>query len=143
MFASSLYNVLVNDTILTNYVSTFDKTQTGSVPSIFKNSAPENIEFPYIVFRIYGTGGEDSSVDTFNVMIDIFDYGESGKDAILIERRIVELLDRMHLDHSYYDTIRFFRRGADFVEANKNPRAIQYNIRFRARAGRSGWMQQF
>lgn len=135
MFDSSLYSILVKDTELVNLLSEY-----RGQPSIFSNHAGENVDFPYIVFRIYGTGGQDHAVDSFQVNIGIFEYGESAKNARLIARKVEEILDLEHLDHEYYDTIRLFRRGTDFVEGNEDPRAQQYNISFTARAGRSGWM---
>ena len=137
MFESSILNVLKNDNEFLSYVSTYKEE-----PSIFSNSAPENVDFPYVVFSINNTSDEDSVVDAFNVLFNYFDFSYSGKKARLATKRIVELLDRQHLNDDYYDTIRFFHNSINFVERGKeeDPRAQHYNLRFTARAGRSGWM---
>lgn len=135
MFESALFQVLVNDADLVSKVSLFK-----GAPSIFEGTAPENVDFPYVTFSIHGGGGPDSAVDTFTITVTYFGWANSGKAARLAVRRIIELLDRQHLSHEYFDTIRVFRGGFDEVE-NEDPRAQQYYARFTARAGRSGWMR--
>lgn len=137
MFESALLNVLKNDSELVSYVSTYK----GKV-SMFSNRGPENVDFPYITCSIHEAGGSDATVTTFNIFINYFDYSNSGKQARQASKRIQELLDRQHISDEYYDTIRCFMEGTDFVEGNEDPRAQQYNTKFSARAGRSGWMKK-
>ena len=136
MWESTLYNKLVNDGALVGYVSTYRDN-----PSIFSDSAPENVDFPYIVFRIDGTTGPDSALDVFNVTIDYFDFQYSAKNSRLAIRRIVEILDREHLQDDYYKTIRMFKSWSSSVSTNEmDPRAKHYVVKFTARAGRKGWI---
>ena len=135
MFETSLTTLLKSDSTLIADLSTYEDS-----PSIFPNKAPRKVEFNYVVFSIHGTGTEDSVIESFNIMVNFFGYDLSGVVARRATRRIIELLDRTHLDHSYYDNIRIFAAGGiDYVETN-DLRAQHYNIRFTARAGRSGWM---
>jgi hypothetical protein len=61
-------------------------------------------------------------------------------------KRIIELLDREHLQHADFKTIRLFkswsspapRQGED-----RDPRAQHYIVRFTARAGRKGWIDNY
>lgn len=138
MFDSSLLAILQGDSTLTNLLSTYTTT-TGEKAAIFSNSASEVAEFPYLVFDISSTSSEDSVVETFNVMINIFDYNTSGIDGKLAARRVIELLDLQQLTHAYYDTIRFRIAGQDSFESTDDPKAKHQNIRFTVRAGRSGW----
>ncbi len=138
MWESALYTKLIGDGYLSRYVSTYKNS-----PSIFSSSAPENVDFPYIVFTISETSGPDSAVDVFNVTIDCFDFDLSAKNSRLAARRIIELLDREHLDHEYYQTIRIYKSWsaqAPRQDEDTDPRAQHYTIRFTARAGRKGWI---
>lgn len=134
MFESTLFQILSTDPTLTGYLSSYDGT-----PSVFSNMAPENVEFRYLVFRIDGTTGPDSAVDTFDIIINIFDYSYSSKNIRLAGRRCIELLDRKHFSHEYFDTIRVFRDTINYIDS-ESPQAQHYEYRFTARAGRSGWM---
>ena len=138
MWESALYNKLVADEILIKMVSSH-----CGYPSIFSNSAPENVAFPYIVFTIAETSGPDSAVDVFSVTIDHFDFVKSAYLSRLAAKRLIELLDREHLDHHYYKTIRIFKSWAaqaSRVNEDRDPRAQHYIVRFTARAGRKGWI---
>ena len=136
MFESSLLAVLAADSTLTDYLSTY-----GSRPAIFSNSAPAQVDFDYMVFTISDTGNGDSVVNEFRVSIDFFGYGKSGANIRSAIRRTIELLDRTHLTHDYYDSIRLFKGGIEFIET-EDPKAQHYNLEFTARAGRSGWMDE-
>lgn len=136
MFETSLINLLRGDSTLTDDLSTYD----GS-PSVFPNKAPKKVDFNYIVFSVHGAGTEDSVIENFNIFVNFFAYDLSGVVARNATRRVVELLDRTHLDHNYYDNIRIFSTGGiDYMETN-DLRSQHYNARFIARAGRSGWMR--
>lgn len=139
MWESALYEKLINDSYLTSrFVSTYN-----SDPSIFSSSAPENVDFPYIVFSISETAGGDSVVDEFDVTIHCYDFDRSAHNSRLAARRIVELLDREHLSHEYYKTIRIFKElvmQAARQSEDTDPRAQHYVIKFSARAGRKGWI---
>lgn len=140
MWESALYTKLINDSDLIQYVS-----KLNSVPSIFSNSAPENIEFPYIVFVIENTSGPDSAVDVFSVTINHFDWNQSAKRSRLAIQRIIELLDRSHITHDYYQTIRIFKSGSGSAgreNEDRDPRAQHQIVRFTARAGRKGWIDK-
>lgn len=140
MFDSTLHQILSTDVDLTNRISTYN----GS-PSVFGNSAPENVDFNYIVYRISNTGGD--VVETFNVIINIFGYSYSGVIVRETVNRMVSLLDRNHtnilnnIEHENYYKIRFFKTGIDPVE-HKDPKAQHYNLRFLVRATRKGWINK-
>lgn len=139
MWDSALYDKLIGDSELAQFVSTF-----SGKPSVFSDSAPENVDFPYIVFTINGSTNPDSVVDTFSVEIAHFDFYQSAKRSRLAIRRAIELLDREHLTHSYYQTIRIYRTwsgSAARENEDRDPRARHYIARFTARAGRKGWIE--
>ena len=139
MFEAAVLDVATADSELTSFLSTY-ASEEGTAPSIFFNSAPPKTEFDYLVFTITDTGNEaDSVIDLFVVTFDYFGYSKSSSNAVDAMKRIVELFDRTHLSDSYYDTIRFFKTGIDYVESG-DPLAQHYNTRFKTRAGRSGWM---
>lgn len=140
MFDAILITTLRNDAELASYVSTHTLKNGSTIPAMFGNSAPEGVNFPYITTRISDVGNDDDSVvDAFAVTINIFGYGKSGINERNASKRIIALLDREHLSDDYYDNIRFLKSGNDYVET-KDPKAQHYNVRFSARAGRSGWM---
>lgn len=137
MFESALYQVFVTDQELISYLNTHK-----GIPAVFDRKGPKNIDFNYLIFRIHGSGDPtEPTVDTFTISVDFFGYERSGKTARAAMKRVVELLDLKHLKDEYYDTIRIWRDGVDEIE-NTDPRAQQYNARFKARAARSGWMEK-
>lgn len=137
MFGLSLKNVLKVDALLIADLSTFE-----SAPAIFENRAPAKVEFNYLVFTINNTGGNYAAVDNFDVTIDFFGYELSGVTARRAVKRIVDLLDRSHLSHDDYSLIRLFKEDVYFVET-PDIKSQHYNVRFSARAVRSGWMGNF
>jgi 3'-phosphoadenosine 5'-phosphosulfate sulfotransferase len=140
MWESSLLSILVADDELKSYVSTYGGT---NAPSIFSNSAPENVEFPYIVFTISGMSSPGSELDVWSVQIDHFDFATSGKTGRLAGYRIEELLDRQHLQHAKFKTIRLYKdwsAPAGRVEEDKDPKSQHFIVRLTARAGRKGWI---
>jgi len=143
MWESSLYTKLTNDLELTRFVSTYGSGEL-EVPSIFSSSAPENVDFPYIVFTLDGSGSPDDSViDVFDVQIAVFDFNESAKDSRLAIRRLEELLDKTNMVHDYYTKIRISRTNsyqANRDNEDKDPRAQHFIARFSARACRKGWI---
>ena len=139
MWESALYSKLINDPELIQYVSLYN-----NIPSIFSNSAPENVAFPYIVFVISNTGGPDSAVDTFDVVINHFDFKESAKRSGMAVKRIIELLDREHITHADFTPIRLYKTWAASAgreNEDRDPRAQHYIVRFSGRAGRKGWIE--
>lgn len=140
MWDSALYTKLINDSELIQYVSLHN-----GQPSIFSDSAPENVDFPYIVFVITNSGGPDSALDVFDVVINHFDFQQSSKRSRMAILRIIELLDRAHLTHDYFTPIRMFKRwsgSAGRENEDRDPRARHYIVRFAARAGRKGWIEE-
>lgn len=138
MWDSALYTKLTSDSELIQYVSLYN-----GQPSIFSDSAPENVDFPYIVFVITNGNGPDSALDVFDVVINHFNFEQSAKRSRLAIRRIIELLDRSHITHDYYKTIRMFKTGSGSAgreNEDRDPRAKHYIARFTARAGRKGWI---
>jgi len=140
MWDSALYTKLINDNELIQYVS-----RTGDYPSIFSDSAPENVAFPYIIFTIAGTNGPDSAVDVFSVTIDHYDFQQSAKRSRLAIKRIVELLDREHLEHADFKAIRLYKSWTAAAPKSDeiDPRARHYIAKFSARAGRKGWIENY
>ena len=139
MFEKSLIDVLKADSELIALISTFKDS-----PSIFSHSAPENTEFPYIVFDIYMDDNIDSVVDKFEIFFNFFDHSNSAARARKVSRRLIELLDRQTLEDDYYNYIRFFRTSIDIVKENdEDPRKVHYITRFMARAGREGWIKNY
>ena len=140
MFEDTLLDALTNHTELTAYLSTYtDGTETS--PAIFSNSAPAKAEFIYLVFRINDIGNiEDSAIDIFDVMIDLFGYSKSGVNERLAVKKIDAVLDKQSLTNDdYFDNIRFKKTGIFFVDTD-DIKSQHYHIKFEARAGRSGWM---
>jgi hypothetical protein len=138
MFDSSLLTYLRSDSELASYLST--SVISGlTVPSVFSNKAPEGTQFNYVVFSIHSSGGDYAAMETFTILIDIFGYSLSGVEVRDAVKRITKLLDRQHLSHEDYATIRIFLEGKDFIETG-DIKSQHYNVRFTARAGRSGWM---
>jgi hypothetical protein len=136
MFESSILTVLKADTALAAMVST-----VASSPAIFSGQAPEDTPFPYIVFDINGYDGGSLAVDRFTVSLNYFDQSTSSKKAREAVQRIISLLDYTTLSHTQYNAIRLFRSSFGPV-AMDDPRDIQYNIIFDARAGRKKWITE-
>lgn len=136
MFESSVLETLAADTELISYVSTYQ-----GAPSIFCESVPEGVDFNYIVFTIEEDDNTGYHVmDSFDLKIDVFGYDKSGLTVRRAIRRIIEILDRQHLTHEYFDRIRIFKDSPMIYINNEDPKAKQYQLRFKARAGRSGWI---
>ena len=148
MFQASLLDLLTNDSTLTSFLSTYTPKgnvvggEVESIPSIFFNSAPEKIDFTYLTFKISDVGNDEGMcIDVFALTLDVFDYGKSSLNVTRIMQRLIDLLDHQHITNdTYLDTIRLFKEGSDFVESG-DPLAQHFNMRFSARAGRSGWMK--
>ena len=135
MFEASVLSVITVDATLISYLSTHKEA-----PSMFFNSAPEGVDFNYLVFDILDEGNEDDpAIDLFVLTFSLFGYSKSGADIQDAAKRIVELLDHTHLSSSYYDTIRIYKREIRFIPKD-DPKAQHYRVSFDARAGRSGWM---
>jgi hypothetical protein len=130
MFESALITKLADDNILADIL-----TEYSSAPAIFSDLAPEDAEMPYVVIRIIRSANECPAIQEFTVYVDYFDYDKSAADSRKAAERIELLLDRAHLEHARYKTIRiFFFAGSPVIEPD--PRAIHYNLQFSARAGR-------
>jgi len=136
MFESSIVKLLRADNMLVSKLSTYN-----SMPTIFSNQAPEGTQFPCIVFYIHRTQSDDACLDGFVLMVDYYSYGVSDVNANIAVERIEFLLDRAHLEHDRYDTIRVFFFSGTTVP-DPDPRMYHYNLQFNARAGRKKWMQQ-
>ena len=133
MFESALLTKLQNDGTLTGYLQTY-----GGRPAIFANRAPEKAEMPYITFRIDRQRGDDSIVQRFNVYVDFWDRDKSEKDSRTAAKRIELLLDKAILSTSEYSCIRLsFFSGGPIDQAD--PRDIDQNLQFEARAGRKNY----
>jgi hypothetical protein len=136
MFESSVVDILKSDGVIATKLS-----QYMGEPAIFSDQAPEGSSFPYIVFYITITQVDDSCIHDFNLMVDFYGGGTSAKSAREICERIEYLLDRKHIAHDRYDTIRcFFFAGSAVPESD--PRITHYNLQFNCRGGRKKWMQQ-
>jgi hypothetical protein len=135
MFESTLITFLQNDNILAGYVS-----QYNSKAAIFSDEAPEDAELPYIVLRITSSAGPDPSVQKFSIFIEYFDDNKSRVNSRAAASRTILLLDRKHLDHDRYATIRiYFFDGSPIEECD--PRKIHYSLQFEARAGRKAFAE--
>ena len=126
---------LINDTILTSYLSQFKNN-----PSVFNKSAPENVPFPYLIFEVSGRGSEDSVIDEYSVSFSVYDHNYTDNTVYKIVIRLEQLFDRVHLSDSYFDTIRFKKETGSYMN-HEDPRAKHFVFLFNVRAGRSGWMQ--
>jgi len=130
MFESALITKLAADDILAYYL-----TEYSGAPAIFSDLAPEDAVMPYAVVRIIRNSNECPAVQEFTVYVDYFDYDNSAVNSRKAAERIELILDRVHLEHAKYKTIRmFFFSGGPVIEPD--PRAIHYNLQFTARAGR-------
>lgn len=141
MFESSLLTALAGDVTLAALLGTYG---TPARPAIFADMAPQDAENAidgelYLVFSISKSAANSISVDSFNVMVDIFSRGTSKVKLRAAAYRVEGLLDQQSLTHSRFSNIRFYRFSAGPVSAG-DPRDNHYNIQLTARAVRSGWM---
>jgi len=121
------------DMELALYLSEYKK-----YPAIFSDEAPEDAVLPYIVFRIKQSAGDDPAVQNFAIFIDYFDDQKSRVNSRAAANRLVLLLDRKHLDHNRFGTIRIFFFDGSPVEEGDS-RKIHYSLQFDARSGRKAF----
>lgn len=138
MFESSLVEKLRDDAELVSYVSTYELS-SKTIPSIFAGKAPKKVDFNYITCRISRTDSGYAALATFNIFIDFFGYELSSSTAKKAAIRLEDLLDSSHLTHPEFNLIRLKLEAGDFMEIS-DVKAQHYNLRFTARAARSGWM---
>lgn len=140
MFESALLTKLRSDATLLTYVEDFI-VNSGTVPAIFSDFAPESASMPYVVFRISQSAADHLGIMMFNVYIDYYDYNKSASNARKAVERIQYTLDRAVLEHSRFGYIRLYFFDSGKLE-EADPRSIRYNMQFTARAGKSKWMTE-
>jgi hypothetical protein len=137
MFESAIVGALKNDNELSALL-----TKYKGEPAIFSPMAPEGAKMPFVTFRIVLRNAEGGPIQDFYVFCDVYDRSTNAEPMRKAVERIEYTLERAHLTHERYDTIRMFQfAGSDVPE--ENPCDLHYNIQFKARAGRKKWMQQF
>lgn len=137
MFEGSLIALLAADTALASLLTTFE-----SVPAIFTGAAPQKAERPYIVFDIDKTAVENLAVSGFDIVLDIYNRDESGKEMREIAERIEFVCDRVEIKtDARFDTIRLFYEDGREVE-NTDVKIRHYIVRLSARAGRKKWAEE-
>jgi hypothetical protein len=136
MFEQALLDKLKTSKTLCDYVSAY-----AGQPSIFSDSAPEMVDFPYVVFRIQTKSTDTPALHSFSIFIDLFDYDKSRAKTRTAAETIEYLLDEKILTSERYDNIRCFYFSGGFT-AEEDPRANHYNMQFSARAGRKKWANQ-
>lgn len=107
-------------------------------PSVFSGQAPEDIEFPYIVFDIVEREPEDNVITRFEIQMNIFDYGTSETNIRKIAFSVSNALDNKILQCERFSDIRT-RRNVRYKITVPDPRGIQYYLEFEARGSRSYW----
>lgn len=133
MFESALIATLRSDVTLAALVDTY-----RSAPAIFTGAAPEQMgpDARYIIVTIDQNSPPDTTIDNFTINLDYYAHGTSWADARAAAFRVIELLDRIHLDHERYGAVRLFRDGATPIHDPSDPLEIHYNSRVYARGGR-------
>ena len=127
----------VIDVIASNPVNTLLSSYRGR-PSVFSKTAPEEIDFPYVVIDIQETSPSDSIITRFLIEINVFDYSTSEKIAREIVFSISNALDNIILQSERFADIRI-RRGTVQSVSVPDPRGIQYYLQFEARGSREYW----
>lgn len=107
-------------------------------PSIFSGQAPEEIDFPYIVFDIVERNPEDNIITRFEILMNIFDYSTSETTIRKIAFSISNALDNITIQCERFSDIRL-RRGTRYKVNVPDPRGIQYYLTFDARGSREYW----
>jgi len=138
MFESSLLELFQSDPELVALVST-DGEGEYKQPSIFSDLAPEEVDLPYIVFKIDRYPSDHLSVDRFFINVDYYGRGSSYEDARKASERVELLTDTKELTHSRYTHIRMYRASAGTVPED-DPREIHYNTQITARACRKSFI---
>jgi len=134
MFEGEIITLFLNSTDIVDNISSY-----AGQPSIFTNEAPEEVDFPYIVFDIRTISPPDSIIDRFMVDIDCYDYKNSGAGLRTLVNSINETLDNQRVNNSRYSDIRI-RRDIYSRVPTGDPRAFHYHIQIEARATRKKWM---
>jgi len=136
MFEGSLITFLAADSALVALLSPFG---TPAGPAIFSSAAPQRAVLPYIVFDIDVNAVENLAASGFDVIIDIYDRQESGKNLRDIAERIEIVCDREIIyNDDRYGQIRLFWEDSREVE-NSDVKIRHRVCRLSARAGRKKW----
>jgi len=137
MYEKELIARLAGDSELVSLLGTYNNK-----PCIFDQEKPKTPPFPYLVIRIekYGV---DAAVSKFTTVIDYF--GHTSERSRLQARQAVErieyLLKYYSLASERYSDVRHYE--CDIIPVpNEDPRAVQYSVRFDARAVESKWIKQ-
>lgn len=87
----ALYSTLTGGTALTNML--------GGTASVYHIRAPDNADYPYVVFSVQGGGAENiNPSDMRNYLYYVRCYTQTGADnAALIHEQIKALLDKQTL----------------------------------------------
>lgn len=137
MFEASLITLLAADSALVALLSSF-----SSAPAIFTGMAPQKAEPPYIVFDMDETTTDGRVVSAFDIVIDIYDRQESGKNMRDIATRLKYVCDLAEIKTDpEYSTIRLSWEDGREVE-NSDVKVRHYVTRISARAGRQAWAAQ-
>jgi len=137
MFEGSFITLLAADAPLVALLSTFE-----SAPAIFSNAAPQKAERPYIVFDIDKNAVENLAASGFDVVCDIYDRQESGKNLREIAERIEFVCDHVEImTDDRFGTIRLYYEDGREIE-NSDVKTRHYVVRLSARAGRKKWAEE-
>lgn len=116
-----------------DYLSTYQGR-----PSIFSGQAPEEIDFPYIVFDIVEKEPEDNIITIFEIQMHLFDYSTSESNIRKIAFSICNAIDNITIQCERFTDIRI-RRSTRYKIDVPDPRGIQYYLSFDARGSRAYW----
>lgn len=139
MFEKSLIPILQNDSVVAGLVSTYN-----SKAAIFSECAPENANLPFAETIIQENSVGDSIVAQFTVSIDYYSSTESSANARAFCQRVIELLDRHHIDNdARYHRIRLFINNGPLRIDEGDPRDVHFTVQFSARAGRKKYVEEY
>lgn len=137
MIESTIINKLLADAALRDRVATY-----AGNPAIFTNEAPENCARPLVVLTLSRSPTNFHAVQEFSFNINVYGSTESTQTrraAREAAERIEFVLDDEILQHERYGDIRIkFFSGAEIP--SDDPRDINFNCQFEARATRTKWM---
>jgi len=137
VFEGSFITLLAADAALVSLLSTFE-----GAPAIFSSAAPQRAELPYVVFDIDKNAVENLAASDFDIVLDLWNRIESGKENREIAERIEFVCDREEIKTDVrFGTIRLFYEDGREVE-NDDVKIRHYVVRLSARAGRKKWAEE-
>jgi hypothetical protein len=133
----TIINKLLADAALRDRIA----VHAGS-PAIFTNEAPENCTRPLLVITVHRSPTDFHAVQDFSINVNIYGSTESTqtrKSAREIAERVEFALDDQLLQSDRYGDVRISFFSGDELPSG-DPRDIDYNCQFSARATRTKWM---